>query len=103
MKPVIVCSLMLLAPVAAAQVSVNIGGSGVSVQTGGAAGTSVATNTAGSLGPDVQMEGVAVINGEVYIDGVKVPRGKSSFVSKKSGKAYVIQWGKDGNVAVHEK
>jgi hypothetical protein len=44
-----------------------------------------------------------VINGEVFVDGEKVPKGKSPYTSKKSGKTYVIKWGKDGNVAVQEK
>lgn len=86
-----------------AQVAVDISGTGIKVQTSGAYGASVATNSTGSLGPEVEMEGVAVINGEVFVDGVKVPRGKTSYFSKKSGKTYIIQWGKDGNVAVHEK
>jgi hypothetical protein len=49
------------------------------------------------------MDGIAVINGEVFVDGEKVPKGKSPYTSKKSGKTYVIKWGKDGNVAVQEK
>ena len=94
MKKLVFCGLMFLVAVAQAQVSVDLSGKGVRVQTGGAGGSSVATNTAGSLGPDVEMEGVAVINDEVFIDGVKVPRGKTTVVSKKTGKTYIIEWGK---------
>lgn len=105
MKKILIYGLGLVFSTAQvyAQVAVDISGAGIKVQTGGMHGASVATNTAGSLGPDVEMEGVAVINGEVFIDGVKVPHGKTSYFSKKSGKTYVIQWGKDGNVAVQEK
>lgn len=79
---------------------VNVTAGGVRVQVGK---DNVASNAAGDLGTDVEMDGVAVINGNVYIDGQKVPRGKTSYVSKKTGKAYRIQWGGDGNVAVEEK
>ena len=85
-----------------AQVAVNVSGGNVSVQTGGSNG-SVASNSAATLGPDVEMEGVAVINNEVFIDGVKVPYGKTTYLSKKSGKTYTIRWGKNGNIAVQEK
>ena len=84
-----------------AQVSVDLSGGGVRVQTG--KGASVASNTAGTIDPDVQMDGVAIINGEVFVDGEKVPKGKSPYTSRKSGKTYNIKWGKDGNVAVQEK
>jgi len=105
MKKILIYGVGLLFSTAqvSAQVAVDISGAGIKVQTGGAHGASVATNNTGSLGPGVEMEGVAVINGEVFVDGVKVPRGKTSYFSKKSGKTYIIQWGKDGNVAVHEK
>lgn len=83
-----------------AQGSVDVTAGGVRVQVGKG---NVATNAAGDLGADVEMDGVAVINGNVYIDGQKVPHGKTSYVSKKTGKAYRIQWGSDGNVAVEEK
>lgn len=56
-----------------------------------------------AIGADVEMTGVTVINGEVYIDGEKVPAGKRSFTSKKTGKNYAIEWGKNGNVSVAEK
>jgi len=95
--------LMFILNSAEAQVSVDLSGGGVKVQTGSGKGSSVATNTAGTIDSDVQMEGVAVINGDVFVDGEKVPKGKTSFTGKKSGKTYLIKWGKDGNVAVQEK
>lgn len=88
---------------AQAQVAVDVTGGSVKVQTGSGKGSSVAVNNSGVIDSDVQMEGVAVINGEVFVDGEKVPKGKSSFTGKKSGKTYLIKWGKDGNVAVQEK
>jgi len=48
------------------------------------------------------MEGVAVINDDVFIDGEKIQRGKTSYTSKKTGKSYRIQWGKNGNVSVEQ-
>lgn len=78
-----------------ADVSVN----GVRVQGGG----NEVRVTTGSVASDVEMEGIAVINGEVFIDGAKVARGKTLYTSKKSGKTYRIDWGKDGNVSVSEK
>lgn len=95
--------LLLAAGAASAQVSVDLSGLGVKVQTGNGKGSSVASNSAGTIDQDVQMDGIAVINGEVFVDGEKVPKGKSPYTSKKSGKTYVIKWGKDGNVAVQEK
>ena len=96
-------ALILIAGVAQAQVAVDIPGMGVKVQTGSGKGSSVAVNSAGTVDSDVQMEGVAVINGDVFIDGEKIPHGKTSHKAKKSGKTYLIKWGKDGNVAVQEK
>ena len=95
--------LLLAAGATSAQVSVDLSGLGVKVQTGAGKGSSVATNSAGTIDQDVQMEGVAVINGEVFVDGKKEQKGKSPYTSKKSGKTYLIKWGKDGNVAVQEK
>jgi hypothetical protein len=95
--------LMVAINCANAQVAVDVSGGGVKVQTGSGKGSSVAVNTAGTIDSDVQMEGVAVINGEVFVDGEKVPKGKTSYTGKKSGKTYLIKWGKDGNVAVQEK
>ena len=97
----------LLAGTCWAQVSVDVPGYGVRVQSGKGntavnVGNSRAENTAGSMADGVEMEGVAVINGDVYVDGEKVPANKSSFVSKKSGKKYRITRGKDGNVGVEE-
>lgn len=96
-------SMLFFAGLAQAQVSVDIPGMGVKVQTGSGKGSSVAVNRAGAVDSDVQMEGVAVINGEVFIDGEKISKGKTSHVAKKTGKTYLIKWGKDGNVAVQEK
>ena len=93
-------TLALSTPLAFAQVSVDLSGLGVKVQTGKG---NTAVNTGGSVESDVQMDGVAVINGEVFVDGEKVPRGKSPYTSKKSGRTYNIKWGKDGTVAVQEK
>lgn len=98
---ILVSLALLLSGSAQSQVSVDLSGGGVRVQTG--KGASVASNSAGTIDPDVQMEGVAVINGEVFVDGDKVPKGKTSYTSRKSGKTYIIKWGKDGSVAVHEK
>lgn len=105
MKPLstLFLAMMLFAGLAQAQVLVDIPGMGVKVQTGGAKGSSVAVNSAGTIDSDVQMEGVAVINGEVFIDGEKIPKGKTSHTAKRTGKTYLIKWGKDGNVAVQEK
>lgn len=82
-----------------ALVGADAAGNGVRVQSGG---NEVIVN-AGSVASDVEMEGVAVINGEVFIDGNKVSRGKTLYTSKKTGKTYRIDWGKDGNVSVSEK
>lgn len=94
-------AILFVTNVAQAQISVDISGGNVKVQTGKSG--SVASNTAGSIEQDVQMEGVAVINGDVFVDGEKIPKGKSPVTSKKSGRTYLIKWGKDGNVAVQEK
>jgi hypothetical protein len=94
--------LAILSPLVAwGQAAVDISGSGVKIQAGG--GQNVTVNVAGAIDSDVQMEGVAVINGEVFVDGQKVPKGTTRFTGKKSGKTYLIKWGKDGNVAVQEK
>lgn len=85
---------------AIAQVSVDVSGYGVRVQSGTDPEVNAKT---GRIGPDVQMEGVAVINGDVFIDGEKIPKGKSAYTSKKTKKTYLIHWGKDGNVSVTEK
>ena len=96
----IALALALSTPMAFAQVSVDLSGLGVKVQTGKG---NTAVITGGTIDSDVQMDGVAVINGEVFVDGEKVPRGKSPYTSKKSGRTYNIKWGKDGTVAVQEK
>ncbi|OIP12586.1 MAG: hypothetical protein AUK53_07430 [Betaproteobacteria bacterium CG2_30_59_46] len=95
---VLIGAAMFFSGVAVAQVSVDVSGYGVRVQSG--AGVDV---NSGSIGSDVQMEGVAVINGDVFIDGEKIPKGKSVYTSKKTKKTYLIHWGKDGNVSVSEK
>lgn len=87
-----------IAPLAGAQVAVDISSQGVKINSG----TSVNVNS-GAVSSDVQMDGIAVINGEVFIDGEKVPKGKTSYTAKKTGKSYLIEWGKDGNVSVSEK
>lgn len=104
MKSISIFSFVLAAFSAQAQISVDLSGSSVKVKTGGGKGTStsIATNTEGTIDSDVEMEGIAVINGQVFIDGVKIPRGKTSYVSKKSGKSYTIKSGKDNNVSVQE-
>ena len=115
----------LTAGLSNAQVSVDIPGYGVKVQTGNkttvnvnsgsgntASGQNVSVQTdgkntavvnSGSVASDVEMEGITVINGEVWIDGKKIPKGKTSYTSRKTGKSYRIQWGKDENVSVTEK
>lgn len=98
------------------QMNVSVSKSGVKVQQSQSTlgrGSSVsvdvddsvagAANESGIIGSDVEIDGVAVINGEVFIDGEKVQRGKTSYTSKKSGKSYRIQWGKNGNVSVEQK
>jgi len=59
-----------------------------------------ARNISGVIDEDAQIEGITVINGEVTIDGVKIPRGTKKYRSAKSGKTYVIEWGKDNNVSI---
>lgn len=98
--------ILLFASSAFAQVSVDVSGVGVRVQRSGGSEVSVNTGSTGSTGgvaSDVEMEGVAVINGDVFIDGNKVAKGKTLHTSKKSGKTYRIEWGKNGNVSVSEK
>lgn len=60
-------------------------------------------NESETIGIDVEIEGVTIINDKVYIDGVLVPRGRREVVSRKTGKIYRIEWGRDGNVTVTEK
>lgn len=73
------------------------GNTAISIGPGSAAG-----NSSGTIDADVEMEGVAVINDDVFIDGVKIPRGKTRYTSKKTGKSYRIQWGKNGNISVEQ-
>lgn len=94
--------------VAVGQVSVDVPGASVKVKKG-SGGTEVnigsgntSSNSSGSIDADVQMEGIAVINDDVFIDGEKLQRGKTRHTSKKTGKSYRIQWGKNGNISVEQ-
>ena len=58
---------------------------------------------AGRIDQSAGFHEVAVMNGQVVIDGVKVPRGVEKFRSPRSGKTYLIAWGKDGGVSVAEE
>lgn len=91
------------------QVSVDVPGVSVNVGKGksGNAAVSIgpgssASNSSGTVDADVEMDGVAIINDDVFIDGEKIQRGKTRHTSKKSGKSYRIQWGKNGNVSVEQ-
>lgn len=83
-----------------AQVYVDTSNGNVRVQSG--KGGTVIVNS-GVIEPDSDIEGVTIINSKVFIDGEEVPKGKNTFVSKKTKKRYSISWGKDGNIAVAEK
>lgn len=98
----LLCCSLFFASLVNAQVAVDVSAGGVRVQTGKSS-VSTASNSAGSIDADVEMEGVAVINGTVYIDGERIPKGKRSHTARKSGKTYLIEWGRDGNVSVREK
>lgn len=95
--------LVFAAGVASAQVSVDVSGYGVKVQTGNAGGANTVSVESGTVAPDVQMLGVAVVNDEVFIDGDKVPKNRTSYTSRKTGKTYLIRRSKGGNVSVSEK
>lgn len=84
-----------------AQVSVSVGGQRIEVQNG--KGRNVSVNRQGEIAEDAEISGVTVINDDVFIDGIKIPRGTKTYTSKKTGKTYRIQWGKNGNVSVEEK
>lgn len=100
--------LWVMPYVAFGQVTVDVPGVGVKIDKArgntsvGIGSGSTASNSSGSIDSDVQMEGVAVINDDVFIDGEKVQRGKTRHTSKKTGKSYRIQWGKNGNVSVEQ-
>ena len=100
--------LIVIPGFANGQVTVDIPGASVKVQKGnGNAAVSVgpgstASNSSGAIAADVEMEGVAIINDDVFIDGEKIQRGKTRHTSKKTGKSYRIQWGKNGNVSVEQ-
>lgn len=96
--------LLFFAGSAFAQVSVDVSGHGVHIRpSGGGTEVKVEAGGSGGVASGVEMEGVAVINGEVFVDGAKAPKGKTQYTSKKSGKTYLINWGKNGNVSVSEK
>ena len=91
------------------QVNVDVPGASVKINKGKAGNAAVsvgpgskASNSSGTIDADVVMEGVAVINDDVFIDGEKLQRGKTRHTSKKTGKSYRIQWGKDGNISVEQ-
>lgn len=91
--------LYLLFPgVVVAQVSVSAGSHDVSIGS-----DNDASNDSGGIAGDVQIEGITIINDKVYIDGVRVPKGTREVISKKTGRVYRIDWGKDGNITVTEK
>lgn len=101
--------LLLASGFAIGQVTVDVPGANVKLKKGTGGNTAIsigpgstASNSAGSIDADVQIEGVAVINDDVYIDGEKIQRGKTRHTSKKTGKSYRIQWGKNGNVSVEQ-
>ena len=58
-----------------ASVVTNNGGTNSSVVTKSGGSSSVVTNSAGTIGPNVQLEGITILNNEVYIDGEMGPRG----------------------------
>ena len=60
-------------------------------------------NVAGEVDEDAQIEGILIINGTVNIDGMKIPKGQKKYRSPKSGKNYLIEWGRDDNVSVTEQ
>ncbi|MDO8787262.1 MAG: hypothetical protein Q7J42_04230 [Sulfuritalea sp.] len=111
LSPSVIACFWLLATTSAlvvGQVTVDAPGGSVKVKKGkGNTAVSVgpgstASNSSGSIDADVEMEGIAVINDDVFIDGEKIQRGKASYTSKKTGKSYRIQWGKNGNVSVEQ-
>lgn len=91
---------LFVAGTAVGQVSVNVPGYSVQVDT---ASGKTAVNEAGVIDSDVEIEGITIINDKLFIDGVEVRRGTKVYSSSKSKKTYKIQWGKDGNISVAEK
>ncbi len=69
----------------------------------GVGGANEVRNESGVIMEGAEIEGITIINGEVSIDGNKVPRGAGKFRSPKSGKTYLIKWGKGDNVSVSEQ
>lgn len=106
----IVCfgALLGVSGIAFGQVAVDVPGASVKLKKGSGNTAisigpgSTASNSSGSIDAEVEMEGVAVINDDVFIDGEKIQRGKTRHTSKKTGKSYRIQWGKNGNVSVEQ-
>lgn len=110
-RSVIACfGLLVGGPgLAIGQVAVDVPGVSVNVGKGKSGNTAVSigsgntvNNSSGSIDTGVQMEGVAVINDDVFIDGEKIAREKTRHTSKKTGKSYRIQRGKNGNVSVEQ-
>lgn len=104
MRLATVVFLLLATWSSVAQISVDVSGFGVKVQTGkgDVTGNSVSIQS-GTVESNVQMDGIAVINDDVFIDGEKVPKDRNSYKSKKTGKTYLIKRSRDGNVSVSEK
>ncbi len=104
------CGVLIVASgPAVGQVTVDVPGANVKLKKGTGGNTAIsigpgstASNSSGTIDADVEMEGVAVINDDVFIDGEKIQRGKTRHTSKKTGKSYRIQWGKNGNVSVEQ-
>lgn len=87
------------------QMSVDISVPGVKIKKNGdmdSGAHSQAENTEGGIIGDVEMEGIMVLNNEVYIDGTKIPPHVKKYKSNKTGKNYIIERGKNGNISVRE-
>lgn len=61
-----------------------------------------AENIEGVISGDVDIEGVTIINNQVYIDGVKIPHHIKKYKSAKTGRNYIIERGKNGNISIRE-
>ena len=72
---------------------------GISVTTAGE-GNRASVETGIAAGAEIT--GVTVINGEVWIDGERVPREASRFTGR-SGKSYLIERDREGNVQVRDQ
>ncbi|OGQ88202.1 MAG: hypothetical protein A2512_02560 [Deltaproteobacteria bacterium RIFOXYD12_FULL_56_24] len=104
-RMVLLLAVVMLAGTAVtfAQVQVETGAYRVRVNPGGAVEVNALPGSQPAIGKDVQVAGVTVINGNLFIDGEKVPKGRTSYTSKKTGKSYKVDWGRDGNVSVAEQ